>query len=87
MEYRLSADAACADLDDGAVVLDLRSKRYYSLNETGAAIWRLLAGGVARAEMPARLVERYAVTEKAAEAACARLLAALVAEELIHCAD
>lgn len=86
MEYRLSSDAACADLDDGAVVLDLRSKRYYSLNETGAAIWRLLAGGVARAEMPARLVERYAVTEKAAEAACDRLLAALVAEELIHCA-
>ena len=42
MNYLVSPHAASATVDGGAVLLHMETKRYYSLNETGALIWRLL---------------------------------------------
>ena len=81
--YAISADAACAVVEDGAVLLHMRTKRYYSLNETGAAIWQLLEEEVTVNEIGARLVDRYDVDRRAADDAVASLLAALTAETLI----
>ena len=81
--YVISADAACAVVEDGAVLLHMRTKCYYSLNETGAAIWRLLEEEVPVSEIGARLVDRYDVDRHAADDAVASLLAALAAEALI----
>lgn len=81
--YAISADAACALVEDGAVLLHMQTKRYYSLNETGAAIWRLLEEEVPVSEMGARLVAQYDVGRTAADAAVADLLAELAAEMLI----
>jgi hypothetical protein len=36
--YVISPDTACAVVEDGAVLLHMRTKRYYSLNETGARL-------------------------------------------------
>ena len=83
MTYVLSPDAACAVVEDGAVVLHMGTKRYFSLNETGAAIWRMLEDGVALAEIPRRLTEMYEIDDAAAQAALTKLLAELAAEELI----
>jgi hypothetical protein len=82
--YSISADAAFAAVEDGAVVLHMGTKRYYSLNETGAFVWRRLEDGIARAEIVAQVVEEYDVGIAEAEIAVARLLDELVQESLIR---
>lgn len=82
--FGVSPDAAFATLDDGAVILNLRTKRYYSLNETGAAIWGLLDGGVATvAELTANLIQLYEVSDADARSAVEQLLKDLEQEELV----
>jgi len=83
MTYVLSPDAACAAVEDGAVVLHMRTKRYFSLNETGAAIWQMLEDGVALPEIATRLAEMYEIDAAAADGSVMRLLAELAAEALI----
>ncbi len=41
------------------MALDLRSSRYLSVNETGAAVWTALAAGATREDLVARLVEEF----------------------------
>jgi hypothetical protein len=81
--YVVSPDAACAVVDDGAVLLHMRTKRYYSLNETGATIWRLVSEDVPAGEIAARLAELYDVDRGAADEAVTRLLDDLAAEALV----
>jgi hypothetical protein len=40
--YQTAAEAVFAEVPGGGVVLHTGTKRYYSLNETGARIWALL---------------------------------------------
>jgi hypothetical protein len=42
---RPSERAVMRGLDDEAVVLDLRSGQYFSLNATGRRVWELVAAG------------------------------------------
>ena len=79
----IPADVACAAVDDGTVVLHMGTKRYYSLNETGAAIWRMLEEDVAVADIPARLSAEYEVAIGDAERAVSDLLAALAEQQLV----
>ena len=81
--YAVSPDAACASLDDGAVVLNMRTKRYYSLNETGAIVWRLLEDEMAVEDVVARVIELYDVDGAEARRTIAVLLDELAAEALI----
>jgi len=81
--YTLSPDAACAVVDDGAVVLHMRTKRYFSLNETGLAIWRMLEDDVPVADIAIRLAEFYEIEAAAASDAVTGLLGELASEELI----
>jgi Coenzyme PQQ synthesis protein D (PqqD) len=83
MHYTISPDAAFAAVEDGAVVLHMGTKRYYSLNETGTFVWRRLEDGVPRREIVARVVEAYEVGIAEAEMAVARLLDELIQERLI----
>ena len=82
--YSVSPDAAFAAVEDGAVVLHMGTKRYYSLNETGSFVWRRLEDGVARAEIVAQVVAAYDVGIAEAEIAVTRLLDELVEESLIR---
>ena len=86
MRYTVSPDAAFAAVEDGAVVLHMRTKRYYSLNETGTFVWHRLEDGMARADIVAQVVDAYDVGIAEAEAAVARLLEELVQEDLIYLA-
>jgi hypothetical protein len=81
--YAVSPDAACAPVEDGAVVLHMRTKRYYSLNETGAMIWRLLEDEAAIDDVVARVIELYDVDGAEARRTVAVLLDELAAEALI----
>lgn len=87
MHYTISADAAFAAVEDGAVVLHMGTKRYYSLNETGTFVWRRLEDGIARAEIVDQVVHEYDVGITEAEMAVARLLDELVQESLIRVAE
>ncbi len=71
-------------MEDGAVVLHMGTKRYYSLNETGSFVWRRLEDGIARAEIVAQVVAAYDVGIAEAEIAVTRLLDELVEESLIR---
>ena len=82
--YSVSPDAACAAVDDGTVVLNMRTKRYYSLNETGATVWRMLEEDAPVAEIAAQLIIIYDVTEATAIETVEALLRELEAEALIN---
>lgn len=84
MHYTISPDAAFAAVEDGAVVLHMSTKRYYSLNDTGTFVWRRLEDGIARAEIVAQVVDEYDVGIAEAEMAVTRLLDELLRESLIH---
>ena len=81
--YAVSPDAACATVEDGAVVLNMRTKRYYSLNETGAMVWRLLEDEIALEDVVARVIELYDVSAAEAGRTVAVLLDELATEALV----
>lgn len=81
--YMVSPHAVCANVDGGAVVLHMQTKRYYSLNETGAMIWRLLQRRVERPQILQEIVDTYHVGIADAERALLRLLNELRAESLL----
>ncbi|HJU64780.1 MAG TPA: PqqD family protein [Gemmatimonadaceae bacterium] len=84
LPFKVSASALVATLDDGSVVLDLRTKRYYSLNETAALVWSMLEGDHSIEAILRRLCETYEVSGEEARRSLDALLAELEAEELVH---
>ncbi|GBD33052.1 hypothetical protein HRbin33_02031 [bacterium HR33] len=81
--YRIAPEVLVADLDGEAVVLDVRQKTYYQLNETAAAIWHALEGGADENSVVRRLVVQFAVDEETALADTRRLLAELEERSLV----
>lgn len=77
-------DVACARVDDGAVILHMGTKRYFSLNETGAEIWRLLEEAVPVDDIPQRLSQQFDVTVDEARGGVMELITALAAEQLLE---
>ncbi|MGQ0712667.1 MAG: PqqD family protein [Gemmatimonadaceae bacterium] len=67
--------------------MHMGTKRYYSLNKTGAFIWRALEDGVSRADIVARLIDAYDVGAAEADMAVTRLMGELVEEGLIVAAS
>lgn len=61
MLLRLRADIATTDTDDGLVLLDERSGRYWQLNPTGAQVLRALLKGRPCEQIAQDLVSRYGV--------------------------
>jgi hypothetical protein len=82
--YRPTPDALFATLSDGAVVLDIQTKQYFSLNETGARVWALIREGREVEEIIRTLLEEYDVTREEAEEAVTSLVDSLAKEKLIE---
>lgn len=82
--YRIAQAALSASLSDGAVLLHLYTKRYFSLNDTASRIWALLERNASETEIVQALVQEYDVDTREAEQAVRRLLDDLVAERLIE---
>ena len=81
--FAVTPDAALAEVEDGAVVLNVRTKRYYSLNETAIVVWRMLEQEASVDECTARLVELHDVDTATAARAVHALVDELLAEALI----
>lgn len=59
MNLRLRADVSTVDTDDGLVLLDERSGKYYQLNFSGAVVLRALVEGNSAEEAVRALCERF----------------------------
>ncbi|MBO8185187.1 lasso peptide biosynthesis PqqD family chaperone [Streptomyces spirodelae] len=66
MSLRLRTDVTTCETDDGLVLLDARSGRYWQLNATGAAILRASLNGATPQQIAARLATRQPVTTEQA---------------------
>lgn len=76
-------EVVATEIEGGAVLLNLESRLYYSLNETGLEVWRH-AESAAGAEGLGRFVAAsFDVDERVAAAAAARLLDELVRAGLL----
>ena len=84
IRYRPTPDALFATLSDGAVVLDIHTKKYFSLNDTGARIWALIREGLFTEDIISVLLAEYDVAETAARDAVSALVTELASERLIE---
>jgi hypothetical protein len=71
-------------VDDRVVGLDLRSSRYFSLNDSAAFLWVELEHQVGSAELAARLVDRYGIEPEAARSDVEAFLADMFASGLVE---
>lgn len=83
MRYRAIPEALVATLSDGAVLLNLQTKRYFSLNETGTRIWQLVQQTADEETIVATLLGEYEVDEPMARTEVRRILDELIEAQLI----
>lgn len=72
---------------DGAVLLDLRQGRYYSLNGVGAEIWSQIESGRSVPEIESHLVSALGAPRDAAAADVAAFVDDLRRKSLVHARD
>jgi len=85
-QYTQSDRVLLTELGDGTgVLLHMDTKFYYTLNNTGVALWKALDKGKALdiPAMAAVVAEQFAVEPEIAEGDIAPLLADMTAENLI----
>jgi len=83
MRYRAIAEALVATLSDGAVLLNLQTKRYFSLNETGTRIWEMVQQTADEDAIVVTLLGEYDVEETMARLEVRRILDELIDAQLI----
>lgn len=83
MRYRAIAEALVATLSDGAVLLNLQTKRYFSLNETGTRIWEMVQQTADEETIVATMLSEYDVNEPVARSEVRRILDELIDAQLI----
>lgn len=78
-------DGVASEVIEGeAVIIDLESGVYYSLDKVGGRIWALLLEGRCLDEVGAAVVAEYLVDEETARRDLERLVAQLVEERLLE---
>ncbi len=81
--YKHSAGSAWRRVEQEAIVLDLETSVYYSLNDVGAFIWEKLGAGATLAEVVDALCAEYDVPARDAEKDVEDLVGKLRAEKLL----
>jgi len=74
----------CTDMDDGAVLLDLETTAYYSLNRTARRIWNFLDETPTLDGIATRLTSEFEVDYEPALASARRVVTTLEHERLIR---
>jgi Coenzyme PQQ synthesis protein D (PqqD) len=83
VKYKAISEALVATLSDGAVLLNLQTKRYFSLNETGTRIWELVQQTADEKTIVETLLREYEVEESMARTEVRRILDELLDAQLI----
>jgi Coenzyme PQQ synthesis protein D (PqqD) len=76
-------DVQCTELEDGAVLLNMETRLYYSLNQVGLELWNAIDGAEGPEQVASRLAEGFRVEEDAALAAVSGFLPELERERLV----
>lgn len=82
----VTGDVVCRDLEGEAVLLNLRTGVYFSLDPIGTRIWHLLEGRPRLREVLAALVTEYEVTDARGAADLVRLVAEMEKRGLVDVA-
>jgi Coenzyme PQQ synthesis protein D (PqqD) len=78
-------DIVFTDFEGGeGILVDLNTKQYYRLNETGALIWRGLEKGNTIGDIVSEMQARYDVSGEHALASVEKLLASLESNKLVQ---
>ena len=83
ISYYKNSSVVTTELEDGAVLLNLLTKYYYNLNQTGLEIWRALDETYDPDKIVAKLTDTYYVDEKVALENTLSILRGLEEEGLI----
>jgi Coenzyme PQQ synthesis protein D (PqqD) len=83
MSLRLRADVSITKTDDGMVLLDERSGRYWQLNSSGALVLRTLLDGATLEQAATTLAARYPVCQEQASGDVTALVTSLRAARLV----
>ena len=78
-----SSDVLAAHLSGEAVLLNLRDKSYYRLNETAAAIWSGFEKGESREQILRALLDQYDIGAEQAETELNRVIDDMKARQLL----
>lgn len=81
--YTIPEDVLVAHLEGEAVILSVKTKRYYQLNETAAAIWKQLERGHDAEAIVGALIEEFDVDMSTARAEVEHMLVQLEDKALI----
>ena len=76
-------DVVYRELEGEMVLVHLGTNRIYSLNETGARFWELLASGSERAEIERQLLDEFVVEPEDLRQEIDSMLGALAEEGLV----
>ncbi|MDD4932945.1 MAG: PqqD family protein [Methylacidiphilaceae bacterium] len=86
--YRIREQVLHTQLEEEAVLLDLESGRYFSLNSVGGRIWaQLVERPRTSEELLTDLTEQYDVSREKAEPDLLALLEDLVTQKLLEVTD
>jgi hypothetical protein len=83
MTLSLPPHVVATDTDDGLILLDQRRGRYWRLNGTGAAAFRMLLDGHSPAQTGDLLIERFPGATASARDDVETLVQALTAAQLV----
>ena len=67
----------------GGILVDLNTKQYYQLNETGSLIWRGLEKGSSIEDIVSEIRKAYEVSSEHAQESVERLLVSLESRKLV----
>ncbi len=82
--FRINTPTVVSEVfDDEIVIIHLESGAYYSLAESGAAIWQILQQGASLTEIQTTLAKTYANTPTEIEQAVQPFMQKLAEEQLI----
>ena len=69
---------------DDAVLLHLGTRKYFSLNETGVFIWRMMSNGHSLKEISTRLQDDYSISFEKASQSVLSIAGELLKNKLIE---
>ena len=83
VSYRVSDAIRVAATEDGALLVDLATNSYYSLNHTGYRAWSILSGGGSPEDAARALGDAWSVPPDQADTQVRQLIDELIAEALL----
>ncbi len=88
MRYKLKTDNTAATVIDGeAIIVNLTTGVYYSMDKVGAEVWEMIGQGLSTLQIAAAVAARYEIAQDKALVDIERLTEKLSAEELIVVSD